>query len=200
MDHLRYAGLPFEDQRDALFAILSADPLVCGALERARRLDLPDWRVVSGTLYNSVWNALTGRASGYGIRDVDLFYFDAVDLSYEAEDAVIKAGAAMFEGLPVPAEIRNQARVHLWFEQRFGTGCPRFTSSDHSIRCFASKTHAVGIRLEADGSLDLCAPFGLDDLFSLRVAPNRAMDNRRTHEEKGARAKAMWPEVTVVPW
>jgi hypothetical protein len=26
------------------------------------------------------------------------------------------------------------------------------------------------------------------------------MDNSRTHMEKGARARSVWPEVTVVPW
>jgi len=76
MDHLRYSGLPFEAQREAFLDIVSADPLVRDALVRARALALPDWLVVSGALYNSVWNHLTGKPSGYGIRDVDLFYFD----------------------------------------------------------------------------------------------------------------------------
>ena len=113
MDHLRYSGLPFEAQREALFIIVSADPLVSDALARARSLNLPDWLVVSGVLYNSVWNHLTGKPSGYGIKDVDLFYFDDSDLSYEAEDAVIRRAARPFEGLQLPVEVRNQARVHL---------------------------------------------------------------------------------------
>ncbi|RUZ94018.1 nucleotidyltransferase family protein, partial [Mesorhizobium sp. M7A.F.Ca.US.006.01.2.1] len=90
MDPLSYSGLPLEEQRAAFLAIVLADPLLRDALARARTLDLPDWLVVSGALYNSVWNHLTGKPSGYGIRDVDLFYFDDSDLSYEAEDAVIR--------------------------------------------------------------------------------------------------------------
>ena len=43
-------------------------------------------------------------------------------------------------------------------------------------------------------------PFGLDDIFSFRIAPNRALDNQRTHEAKGRRARECWPEITVVPW
>ena len=49
-------------------------------------------------------------------------------------------------------------------------------------------------------NLDLVAPFGLDDIFSFRIVPNRAIDNRATHEEKAARAKRQWPEITVIPW
>jgi hypothetical protein len=163
-------------------------------------MDLPDWWVVSGALYNTVWNALTERSLNTGIKDVDLFYCDASDLSYDAEDAVIKRGARLFADLPVPVEIRNQARVHLWYEGHFGTPYPPLRSSYEAIDRFASKTHAVGVALTVDGSLSLYAPYGLDDLFSFRVTPNRTMDNQRTHEAKGRRAVSVWPEVTVEPW
>jgi hypothetical protein len=199
-DHLRYAGRSPEEQRAALFHIARTDPLVSAALERARRLALPDWRLVSGALYNTVWNALTGRPSGYGIRDIDLFYFDPSDLSYEAEDAVIRKGAALFADLQAPVEIRNQARVHLWYPEKFGRPCPEYRSSDHAIEHFASRTHCVGLRLEEDGGLDLYAPYGLDDIFSFRLVPNRLLDNPETYAAKATRAKAAWPELTVVPW
>jgi hypothetical protein len=200
MQHLRYAGRSPEEQRAALFEIVRGDPLVSAALEHARSLALPDWRLVSGALYNSVWNALTGRPSAYGIKDIDLFYFNPADLSYEAEDAVIREGATLFAGLPVPVEIRNQARVHLWYPQKFGRPCPQYRSADHAIEYFASRTHCVGLRLEEDGGLDLCAPYGLDDIFSFRLVPSRLLDNAGTYEAKAARAKALWPELTVVRW
>lgn len=200
MDHLRYSGLPFEAQRTAFLDIVSRDTLIRDVLVRAQRLALPDWLLVSGALYNTVWNQLTGKPSGYGIRDVDLFYFDESDLSYEAEDEVIRRAAPHFEGLPRPVEVRNQARVHLWYEARFGDTYPRLSSSAEALSCFASRTHAVGVHLGADGPLELIAPFGLDDIFSFRITPNKALDNRKTHEAKGARAKANWPEITVVPW
>ena len=103
--------------------------------------------------------------------------------------------------MPIPVEIRNQARVHLWFPSS-DSGMPARNSPApiNRLANFASKTHAVGVRLEDDGSLDLCAPFGLDDIFSFRITPNRAIDNRATHEEKSARAKRHWPELTVIPW
>ena len=200
MDHLRYSGLSFEEQRAAFLGIVAADPLLAGTLARVRQLALPDWLVVSGALYNSVWNHLTGRPSGYGIKDVDLFYFDDSDLSYEAEDAVIRRAAQHFEGLKLPVEVRNQARVHLWYPVKFGQDCPRYTSSSESVSYFASKTHAVGVRSGQDGALELVAPFGLDDLFSFRITPNRMLDNQRTHEAKGKRARERWPEIEVVAW
>ena len=189
MDCYRYSGLSFDEQSKVLEEILRADRVVWAALKVARALDLPDWLIVSGAIYNTVWNHLTGRPAGHGVKDIDLFYCDAGDLSWEAEDAVIRRGEAAFADLPVPVEIRNQARVHLWYPQRFGRECPAYRSSAESLGYFASKTHAVGVRLDARGRLAIEAPFGLVDMFSLRVTPNHALDNRATHEEKGRRAR-----------
>jgi len=199
MNHLRFADRPAADQRDALFDIVLADPLISGALRTASKLGLPQWRIVSGAIYNTVWNHLTGRPSGYGIKDIDLFYFDD-DLSWEAEDRVIRRGAALFSELAVPVEIRNQARVHLWYEDKFGTAYPALAATDESIDRFASRTHAVGLRLEPKGDLTLCAPYGLNDIFSFRVVPNRRLDNERTHAAKGRRIQKLWPEVSVEAW
>lgn len=200
MPHLRYSGLPAEQQQAVFLDIVRSSPLLTDVLNRAQRLNLPDWYIVSGAVYNLVWNVLTGRPETHGIKDVDLFYYDASDISYEAEDRIIKAGDEIFYGVTLPVEIRNQARVHLWYEKHFGLVCPPLQSSKNSIERFASKTHAVGIRLEPDGRLGFYAPFGLDDMFSLRMTPNPVADNRETHHVKSLRAQQNWPEVTVVPW
>src|SRR5256885_1519455 len=76
--------------RERLTAILHATPPLMQVLSVARHLCLPDWLVFSGAVYQPVLNHLTGRPLDYGIKDYDLGYFDASDLSYEAEDAVIR--------------------------------------------------------------------------------------------------------------
>ncbi len=200
MQHLRFAGLSFAEHAAALETILRSDAVIWPAIERTRDLGLPDWMIVSGALYNTVWNNLTGKPAGYGIKDIDLFYHDASDLSWEAEDIVIRRGAAHFAGVPLPVEIRNQARVHLWYKQRFGNDSPAFRSSAHSLEHFAAETHAVGVRLDNHDRLTITAPFGLDHIFAFRMVPNRTTDNSRTHTEKAARAKALWPELVVEEW
>jgi len=200
VDHLRYSGLPFERQRDALFQIVRAQPLIMDALNRARTMDLPQWRIVSGVIYNTVWNVLTGRPPGHGIGDIDLIYFDDGDVSWEAEDAVIRQGRKVFAHLPLPIEIRNQARVHLWFPQKFGQPFGALVSADEALGRFAAKTHAVALRLNDDDTLDLSAPFGLDSIFSFHIQPNRVLDNEAGYRKKAERAKKVWPELTIEPW
>jgi hypothetical protein len=199
-DHLRYAGLPVAEQREALLAIIRSSTMLMDALQRAEQVALPDCWIVSGAIYNTVWNVLTGRNPLTGIKDIDLFYFDPSDLSYDAEDLVIRQGQEIFAGLPRPVEIRNQARVHLWYEGHFGTPYPPLKSSREGIDRFASKTHAVAASLRPDGEIEIYAPYGLDDLFGFRITPNPLADSRQTHEAKGARALSVWPELKLVPW
>jgi hypothetical protein len=142
-------------------------------LRTGRALGLPDWLVMSGAVYQRVLNRLTGRAPDYGIRDYDLGYFDAADISYEAEDLVIRRVAAAFdEPLKSTVEVRNQARVHVWFEAHFGEAYTPLTCTGEALERFVSPMFAVGARLDADDRLHIEAPFGLMDLFALRLRPN----------------------------
>jgi len=196
-DHLRLSGEPFEAQRAALVAMIRDEPVLMEVL--AGITDLPEGLVVAGALYNLAWNRLSGRAGLHGVADIDVFYFDPSDLSYEAEDVVIRQIEGRFAHLPLPVQVRNQARVHLWFEGKFGAPFTPLRSAAEMIGRYTAKTHSVGARLER-GEIELVTPFGLDDLFSFRVVPNHALANQSAYEAKAARVKATWPEVTVLPW
>lgn len=188
-----------DDRRRVLELILRMDPVVMRVLRAARRLALPDWRLASGAVYQTVWNALTRRPAGHGIKDLDLVYFDG-DTSYEAEDRIITRARPFFGGLPAPVEIRNQARVHLWFREKHGISYPRLACTDAALLNYAARTHAVAVRLEADGRLSIVAPFGLADIFAMRLVPNPVLDNAATYMEKAVRMKAAWPEIEIVAW
>ena len=198
--HLRFAGLAEARQREALENIIRTSPLLMEVLIGLREDGAPDHLLVAGAIYNLVWNRLTGRPDLNGINDIDVFYFDASDTSYEAEDVVIRRLSSHFAHLPLPVQVRNQARVHLWFPQKFGMAFAPLHSSAEMLGRYASKAHAAGARLEADNSLTIVAPFGLDDIFSFRIAPNPMLANKRSHDAKAARAKSIWPEVTVIAW
>jgi hypothetical protein len=200
LSHLRYSGRPPNEQQAALEAIIRSSALLMSVLTGLRDDGLPDHLLVAGAIYNLVWNRLTGRPDLTGINDVDVFYFDDSDLSYEAEDVVIRRLAERFADLPLPVQVRNQARVHLWFPQKFGAPFTPLRSAAEMLTRYASKTHAVAARLESDDSLTLLAPFGLDDIFSFRITPNPVLANQPAHDAKAARAKSIWPELTVVPW
>lgn len=181
-----------------LVEIVRADPDLMTVLAGVRDLGLPDWRLFSGAVYQSVWNALTGRTAGYGVKDFDLGYFDP-DTSWDAEDAIIRRVAAAFEPpLRDRIEVRNQARVPLWFPQTFGEPYPPIHGTDEALERFVAPCFAVAVRLEADDGITVAAPFGLDDIFALTIRPNPHRPLARDWPRVIDRAQARWPELTVV--
>lgn len=184
---------------DRLTEIVRADPGLMHVLQTVRTLDLPDWRLVSGAVYQAAWNARTGRPAGYGIKDYDLAYFDGSDLSYEAEDVVIKQVAAAFdEPFRSQVEVRNQARVHLWFQNRFGEPYEPLGSTDEALGRFVAPTFAVGVRLEPDDAITVAAPFGLEDVFSMTIRPNPNRSLAKGWSRTIENARGRWPELTVI--
>jgi hypothetical protein len=110
-------GSPYgasEDERiEVLKQILKSVPHVMEILRTIKELKLPDAWLVSGGIYQTVLNVLTKRPYFHGIKDFDVIYFDGTDLSYEAEDAVIKKVDVVLPDIANLLETRNQARVHL---------------------------------------------------------------------------------------
>ena len=185
-----------QDLTARLETILRAAPSLMRVMETARELDLPDWLLFSGAIYQRALNHLTGRDPDYGIKDYDLGYFDP-DTSYDAEDLVIKRVARAFEPpLREMVEVRNQARVHLWFEDKFGEPYAPLGSSAEALGRFTSSTFAVGARLEPDGRMTIVAPFGLEDIFALRLRPNPTRATNGFLRTAQA-AQRRWPELTI---
>lgn len=181
-----------------LAAIVRNDPDLMTVLKTVRGLGLNDWLIFSGAVYQSVWNDLTGRAPGYGVKDFDLGYYDA-DVSWDAEDAVIKRVAEAFdEPLRSRVEARNQRRVSEWFPAKFGEPYPPISHTSEALTRFVAPAFAVGIRLENDDQITVIAPFGLDDVFNMVIRPNPNRTPAKDWSQVTSRALERWPELTIV--
>jgi hypothetical protein len=128
-------------------------------------------------------------------------YHDASDTSYEAEDVVIQRVAAAFEPpLRELVEVRNQARVHLWFEKKFGADepYPPLETSAEALKRFVATAFCVGVRLEADERLSGARAVrpGRPVRPALRPNPLR-MKGAGGWERTTGSAQARWPEITV---
>ena len=178
-------------------ALALKNPVNFARIDELHRLALPDAWLVSGCLVQSVWNVLTGRAIDHGIADYDVFYFDP-DTSWDAEDAVIRKLQAQFDHLGAKIEIRNQARVHLWYPAKHALPYPPLRCSTDGIDRFLTQNTQVGVRRADDGH-EVYAPHGFDDVEGLIVRPNLALNfSAANYAAKAARWKALWPELTVI--
>ena len=182
--------------RDDFIAAVLRNPINRIVLERLPRLGLPDYWLVSGALFQTVWNVKTGRDPQFGIKDYDICYFDP-DTSYEAEDRAIRAARATFAEVKSDIEVRNQARVHLWYEEKFGMPYPALTRATDGIDRFLMHAAQVGICRTHDG-YDVYAPRGFADIDGMIIQPNRTANfNADRYREKAERWKALWPELEV---
>jgi hypothetical protein len=112
---------------------------------------------------------------------------------------VIRKLQDAFAAHGVKIEVRNQARVHLWYPQKHGVPYPALHSSIRGIDRFLTRNTQVGIRRRQDG-YDVYAPNGFDDVARMIVRPNPGPNfSAQNYDAKTARWKRLWPEITVLP-
>jgi uncharacterized protein len=178
--------------------ILRANDWFMTVLAAARDCDPPDWLVGGGVIRSTVWDHLHGYDRPTPLADVDVAFFDPHDLRPERDEAV---QSQLLDRLPgVPWQAKNQAAVHLWYEERFGYAVSPLTSIEDAVGTWPETATCVAVRLLADDDLRVVAPFGLEDLLGqiLRRNPRRASLElfRRRVQEKRIREK--WPGVRVI--
>ncbi len=165
-------------------------------LERWNSLALPDGWLVAGCLFQTVWNLRSGHAPEARIKDYDIFYFDAGDLSEEGERQMQARVDEALKGIGVTVEAKNQARVHLWYPEYFGHDYPQLHSARDGIDRFLIPATCVGLRPDG-GGWKLYAPNGLPLLYEGLLTPNPLTDHRELFEAKAKSYQARWPWLQI---
>lgn len=165
-------------------------------LDAWHALELKDGWLVAGCLFQTVWNRQAGRAPEDGIKDYDIFYHDADDLSAAAEAQVQQRVDRVLGALGVPIEVKNQARVHLWYEEHFGYPYPRLAGAKEGIDRFLIPSTCVGVRPVGRGH-EIYAPNGLAILYAGLLTPNPLTPHLPLFREKAASYRRRWDWLEV---
>ena len=179
---------------DTLLELAMANPINAQLTARLPDLGVQQCMLTAGCLFQAVWNHQANLPAAQGVKDYDVFYFDE-DLSYEAEDAVIRAAQGLFQDLGVNVEVRNQARVHLWYGQRFGRPYPQL----HSARQGVDRYLVAGTCIALDIACgEVYAPYGLEDVEQgvLRINPLHPEPELFLHKARSYQAR--WPWLKIV--
>lgn len=143
--------------------IIADDPLRLEALKAVTALNRHDCWIAAGFVRDAVWDALHGLGVHPPVGDVDVVWFDAgrVDAAFDYE-----VEAELRRHMPaLDWSVKNQARMH-----RRNEDAPYISVAD-AMTHWPETATAVGVRLRIDGSIEVNAPFGLDDLFDLKLNP-----------------------------
>lgn len=167
-------------------------------IDGLEHFQLQNWYVGAGCINQSVWNKLSGYKIDNGIKDIDIIYFDK-DLSYEAEDQIIQSIKNKFYHLKLEIDIKNQARVHLWYKDSFGNGIKPYLSSEEAINIWPTTATAIGIT-KSENQYKFYAPYGLDDILNMVIRPNKIQVTEDIYYKKVNRWVKIWEKLQVIDW
>ena len=179
---------------ERLVGIAMTNPINAQLISRLPGLGLDQCLLTAGCLFQAVWNAKAQRDPGWGVKDYDVFYFDT-DLSWEAENEVIHRARPLFEDLGVNVEFKNQARVHLWYGQRFGGAYPRLESARDGVDRYLVAGTCIGLDV---ASGEVYAPYGLADVDEGVLRINPANPRPELFEQKAKSYQVRWPWLRTV--
>jgi hypothetical protein len=168
-------------------------------------LDLPDCWIGAGAVRDLVWDTRFGDGFDPArVEDIDVVFFDPDNLSVEHEHEIERG---LHEQEPsVEWDVKNQARVHLWYEARFGAAAHPLTSTTDGVSTWPEIATAIAVRLRPDREveLEIAAPYGLDDLLdgvwrrNLNREYNRATDADCRARIERKQPHERWPGVVVL--
>lgn len=179
--------------------MVRASPAIDALWRNWHRIDLPDCWLVAGCLAQTVWNHRFGLPLDHGISDIDLVYFDPDDLTEATEAARAERIRTEFADLGIWIDVKNEARVHLWYEARFGYPIAPYLSTIDAMDSFPTTATTIGVRSGPSGT-SLHATFGLEDLFQGIVRPNKRQITQTIYETKVARWLRHWPDLDIITW
>jgi hypothetical protein len=193
-------NLDIGTQMKRLEDILMSSEMIHTTVKRASRLGIDNYYIGAGCVTQTVWNYLSDYPLDYGIKDIDFVYYDNINMDYPSENKIITQVKQQYSDLKIEIDVKNQARVHLWYKEHFGYCIEPYQSLEAAINTWPTTATAIGIRMESNNELEVYAPFGLNDLFGKIVRANKAQITKEIFETKVSKWLSKWPDITVIPW
>ncbi|MEO8458462.1 MAG: nucleotidyltransferase family protein [Chloroflexota bacterium] len=159
---------------------------------------VPDAWVGAGVIRDVVWDTRFGAGFDPAlVKDVDVVFFDADDLSRERDAAAEERLRTLRPD--VEWDGKNQAAVHTWFAARFGTEVEPLMSVADGVGTWPDTATAVAVRKVGE-AIELIAPLGLDDLLEGVWRRNPARVTLEEWERRVSRKEPAkrWPGVRVI--
>ena len=160
-------------------------------LRLIRQTELPGAYVAAGYVRNYIWDRLHGYTERTPLNDIDVIYYDRSRLDEDYEKQVERqlceaTGCSLWS-------VKNQARMHVQ------NGDPPYSSVEHAISFWPETVTAVAIRLESDDRLAWLCPYGLSDLFELRVRRSPLFSDEAYYRARveGKNWRALWPRLHI---
>ena len=187
-----------DKQMKKLKEILLNNKKIVFILEKLQEYNLDSYYLGAGCISQTIFNYYHGYDLEKNINDYDIVYFDN-DLTYEKEDKIIKEIKLLCNDINVNLDIKNQARVHLWSLKSLGRQIKQIYSLESAIRGWGTTITCIGVKFK-NNDLEIFAPYGLNDLFGLKIVPLKENIPKEVYLNKTKKWKEKWPLLNIYEW
>ena len=172
--------------QEALQRLLLDDVLRMEALHAVRACEFSDGWIGAGFVRDAVWDHLHGYGHRPIFGDVDVVWFNP-ECANPAHDSLLEGRLRQYSS-SFDWSVKNQARMH----QRSGN--EPYCSTENALQYWPETATAVAVRMGDANSIEIIAPYGLDDLFELRLRPTPVFEREKLNMFRERVAAKLWRE------
>jgi len=156
----------------------------------------PQAFIAAGCIRNLVWASLHDQEYILDGTEIDVIFYDSHDDGAYGQ-AIETQLRKIFPC--IEWDITNQALVHEWYTTEQGESIPPLTSIKHALSLWPETATAIAVRLNDCDEIEYIAPFGLDDLFELKLRWNSTFVQQETFMKRLQQKRFLekWPKLVM---
>lgn len=190
------------EQIEVFISIIKQNNDLMEILDYIYELKMPNFYIAAGSIFQTIWNYCDNKPLNYGIKDIDIIYYDSHNLSKESEkeleDKIINY--IKNKNLNYEFDIHNEARMHLWKKSNENQSIDYYENSEDAISQWIATVQAIGITKE-NNQIKVYAPYGLSDIFSKTVRPIKHKTNsKELYDKKVFAWKKRFDNLNIIEW
>ncbi len=153
--------------------------------------------LAAGVVRNLIWSQRHQQLYVLEGTEVDVIYYAENDDGTQGH----KIQQQMQLNFPhIHWDVTNQATVHQWYRLENGEPIQALKSIEHALSLWVETATAVAVRLNELDQVEIVAPFGLADLFELKLRWNSTLVSRATFLQRIEAKKFLqrWPKLKLL--
>ncbi|ELW86999.1 MULTISPECIES: nucleotidyltransferase family protein [Acinetobacter] len=152
----------------------------------------------AGVIRNMVWSNLHDQVYCLDNTEIDVIFYDLKDHTGRQQRRLSQELKQKFPSNDW--DVVNQAYVHLWYKTDDGNAISQYSSLFDALSVWVETSTAIAVRLQQSGQLEWIAPFGLNDLFELKLRWNARLVSYATFVQRIASKRFLqrWDKLVIV--
>ncbi len=188
------------EQVEKAVEILKMNTDLMKILDYISELKLPNSYIAAGSVFQTIWNYYDNKPLNYGIKDIDIVYYDKDNTSKDSEHDLENKIIDHFKELDYEFDVHNEARMHLWKKENENQNIDSFKNSEDAIDQWIATVHAIGITKE-NNEIKIYAPYGLSDIFSKTIRPIKHKNNsKELYNKKVESWSKRFDNLNIIEW